>query len=120
MEKKIDLNLIMKLIISILGFILFTACERRNRQDSNIESPFSVVIKLQSAEALLQFDKAKKYIDIESVYSKYIEDSTKTAEDIWKDYLNFNYSISSSSPKFTNVFKYYNYRSNGKKLVAFI
>lgn len=70
------------------------------------ESPLAAVIKLISAEALADFDEAKKYIDVNKVYSGNVD--TLTPEQAWKDQVMFFYNMSRDK-KFTNVFKYYNF-----------
>ena len=66
----------------------------------------TTVIKLQSAEALMNFDEAEKYINVEKVYSKYSESNNPKEE--WKKMLTFLYNIGGTN-KFTNQFKYFNY-----------
>jgi hypothetical protein len=73
---------------------------------TQIESPLAIVIKLISAESLANFDEAKKYIDVEKVYSNNID--TLSAEQAWKNQVLFFYNIGKDK-KFTNNFKYYNY-----------
>jgi len=70
------------------------------------ESPLAVVIKLISAESFANFDKAKEYIDLESVYSNHPD--TLSAEQAWKNQVTFFYNLAKDN-KFTNNFKYYNY-----------
>lgn len=71
-----------------------------------IESPLVTVIKLISAESLADFDEAKKFIDLEKVYSNHPD--TLSAEQAWKNQVLFFYNISKDK-KFTNNFKYYDY-----------
>lgn len=77
-----------------------------NNKTSQIESPLAIVIKLISAESLADFEEAKKYIDLEKVYSNNID--TLTAEQAWENQVLFFYNIGKDK-KFTNTFKYYNY-----------
>jgi hypothetical protein len=71
-----------------------------------IESPLTTVIKLISAESFADFEEAKKYIDIEKVYSGHTD--TLSADQAWKNQVLFFYNIGKDR-KFTNNFKYYNY-----------
>jgi hypothetical protein len=70
------------------------------------ETPIITVIKLQSSEALLNFDEAKKYIDIEEVFGKNPE--SKNPQEEWKEMVTFFYNLGNNK-KFTNQFKYFNY-----------
>lgn len=90
------------LIAYIIFFII--SCKSNNLIK---ESPLACVIKLHSAEESLSFEIAKKYIDIEKVYEALVT-KNKTAEDIWKEYIRFNYSIGKSK-KFTNKFLYHKF-----------
>jgi len=95
-----------KLIVILLLVIL--ACGKATVDNSLImESPLSSVVKLISAESLGNIDEAKKYINIERVYSKHIND-TLNAESLWREQVKFK-STENNSSKFTNQFKYYNY-----------
>jgi len=87
------------------------------------ESPLACVIKLHSAEESLSFEIAKKYIDIRKVYGT-LDTNNKSAEDIWKEYLSFNYSLGTSK-KFINKFLYHKYkiiekRDKNRSFVEFI
>jgi lipoate synthase len=74
------------------------------------DSPLVSVIKLISSESLGNIDVAKKYIDIESVYSEHINDSINYVE-LYEKQVKFKSNIDKSG-KFTNQFKYYKYNIN--------
>jgi hypothetical protein len=86
-----------------LVLMILVSC---NSKMTQIESPLAIVIKLISAESLANFDEAKKYIDVEKVYSNGID--TLSAEQAWKNQVLFFCNIGKDK-KFTNNFKYYNY-----------
>lgn len=67
------------------------------------ETPFMVVVKLNAAQEILDFDKAKQYIDIKAVFSKYPESVNPEKE--WKELLRFQYTLGEDK-KFTNSFNY--------------
>ena len=84
--------------------LLSISCKKQNV--SMKETPIITVIKLQSSEALLNFDEAKKYIDIEEVFGKNPE--SKNPQEEWKEMVTFFYNLGNNK-KFTNQFKYFNY-----------
>ncbi len=94
----------MKNLIIILLVVLSLSC---NGQDVNMkDTPIITVIKLQSSEVLLNFDEAKRYIDVEKVYGKNPE--SKDPQEEWKEMVTFFYNIGTNK-KFTNQFKYFDY-----------
>lgn len=70
------------------------------------QSPIVTVIKLQSAEALMNFEEAKKYIDLNRVFEENPE--SHDVEKEWKEMVTFFYNVGNDK-KFTNQFKYFNY-----------
>ncbi|MCX6206176.1 MAG: hypothetical protein NTZ19_07995 [Bacteroidetes bacterium] len=92
-----------KSIFFSLVLMVLVSC---NSKMTQLESPLAIVIKLISAESLANFEEAKKYIDIEKVYSSNID--TLSAEQAWKNKTLFFYNIGKDK-KFSNNFKYYNY-----------
>ncbi|RNL88555.1 hypothetical protein ED312_08590 [Sinomicrobium pectinilyticum] len=89
----------------ILLFVLSVSC---NGQDNNMkDTPLVTVIKLQSSEALLNFDEAKQYMDIEKVFGENPE-SKKSPQEEWKEMVTFFYNLGGNK-KFTNQFKYFDY-----------
>jgi hypothetical protein len=64
------------------------------------------VMKLQSAEAEMKFEEAKKYIDVASVFRNY--PNSQDPEREWRESVTFFYNIGNTK-KFTNRFRYYNY-----------
>ena len=91
-----------KYILFLSIFLTFMSCNKNED-----ESLLAIVIKLNSAESLGNFNEATKYIDIDKVYSKYVKDG-KSANEIWREYVMFTYNLSQDN-KFTNTFKYYQY-----------
>ena len=90
----------------IIVFLLFLTVSCRSQNDVMKNTPIVTVIKLQSSEALLNFDEAKRYIDIEKVYGKNPE--SKNPQEEWKEMIAFFYNLGNDK-KFTNQFKYFNY-----------
>jgi len=110
----------MKYIIIIIAVITSIGCNRQKQEVK--EKPLIAVIKLQSAEANLNFEEAKKYIDVKSVFGKHPE--SKNPEKEWKDMVSFFYNLGNNK-KFTSQFKYYNYDitesvDNSKARISFI
>jgi hypothetical protein len=91
---------------SIFFSLVSMALVSCNSKMTQMESPLVIVIKLISAESLANFDEAKKYIDVNKVYSSSID--TLSAEQAWKNQVLFFYNIGNDK-KFTNNFKYYNF-----------
>lgn len=94
----------MKTQLIIASIFLLVSCNTK----TDMESPLVTVIKLNSAESLADFEEARKYIDVEKVYTKNIQ-GNKSPEQAWKEYVQFSYDLGQDK-KFTNAFKYYNYR----------
>ncbi|MFT3823039.1 MAG: hypothetical protein QM731_03930 [Chitinophagaceae bacterium] len=82
---------------------MFISCRSENYQ---IDSPLATVVKLICAESFADFDEAKKYIDVEKVYSGYSD--TLSPEQMWKSQVVFFYNMGKDK-KFTERFKYFNY-----------
>jgi hypothetical protein len=91
---------------SILFSLVLIASISCNNKMLQTESPLAIVIKLISAESLANFDEAKKYIDLDKVYSNHTD--TLSAEQAWRSQVLFFYNIGKDK-KFTHNFKYYNY-----------
>jgi len=100
--------MLMKVILAIsaVSLFLFQSCKNEQKL-KDIESPLTAVIKMHSAEQLLEFEEAKKYVDVNKIYKDPTNDSM-TAEDVWKSMLVSENNLSNSR-KFTNQFKYFNY-----------
>ncbi|MBP2832611.1 hypothetical protein J8281_10485 [Aquimarina sp. U1-2] len=92
----------MKYIIIMIAIITSLACNKQKVK----ERPLTTVIKLQSAESILNFEEAKKYIDVKAVFEKY--PGSKNPEKEWKEMVSFFYNLGNNK-KFTSQFKYYNY-----------
>ncbi len=92
----------------ILLFLLASCYIGCKGQDKMMEeTPLVSVIKLKSAEAVLNFEEAKKYIDLDKVFEKSPE--PRDVEKQWKEMVTFLYNLGNDK-KFTNQFKYFNYR----------
>lgn len=98
------------LILFTLGFTIFSCSQKPEKNNPNMESPLATVVKLESAEAIRDYDAARKLIDVEKVYSKIARESNKTPESVWKEFVEFNSSIGNSSPKFTTSFPFHKYK----------
>lgn len=94
----------MKAIVIMLT-VLFACSTNAGLVDN--DTPLMVVIKLQSAEAQLNFDIAKKYVNVEKVYNDF--PGELDAEEKWKEIQKF-YSTIGKSKKFTNQIAYFKYR----------
>ena len=91
-----------KYYIGLIIICLSMTCNNENKANS----PLAVVIKLQAAETLADFEEARKYIDIEKVFSN--QPDSVNPEVAWKESVMFFYNLGQNK-KFTNVFKYYKY-----------
>lgn len=106
-----------KYYIGVIILVFLMACN----SDYKENSPLAIVIKLKAAETLADFEEAKKYIDIEKVFSNHPD--SVNPEVAWKEYVMFFYNLGKDK-KFTNVFKYYKYDiretiANNKATVSF-
>lgn len=99
---------------------IYAADNGTNMQDVRVnkETPFMALVKLKSLESKLDFQRAKKYIDVACVYSKYEEDISgkkseidpKSAESEWKENLTKIYNLGHTK-KFQNfhITNFYDY-----------
>lgn len=78
------------------------------KQESVNSTPFAVVVKYISAENFVDTLEAKRYININKVYSKYIDKENPTANKVWRNQILFNQGLNNDK-KFTNHFKFSNY-----------
>ncbi len=87
-----------------LFFLLFVSscCVDETAQN---RSPLISVIKLLDAEQTVDIETAKKYIDVDQVYTKL---GSKTPQEDWEKFIRFQYNLGQDN-KFTNVFPYRNY-----------
>ncbi len=84
--------------------MIFTCC--CEKKQLNNETPFMAIVKLLSAEQTLNFEEARKYIDVNQVYSKYPESRNPEME--WMELLRSNYNLG-KDPKFSNSINFYKY-----------
>ncbi len=94
------------LLIVVIIFAFFS-CQKEKKCNVGL-SPFGVVVKFISSESTLDTIEAKKYIDIEKVYKKYVDNKNLTSYQVWKNKLEFTNNLSKDK-KFTNQFKFHNY-----------
>ena len=87
-------------------FLIASSVSCKGQYSNMGDTPLVTVIKLQSAEALLNFEEAKKYIDLEKVFEENPESNDVEKE--WKEMLTFFHNIGKDK-KFTNQLKYFNY-----------
>lgn len=92
--------------VLIFLIIIFVSCESK-RENFITGTPLESVIKLQSAESLLNFEEAKKYIDLKKVFKDNPESADVEKE--WKEMITFFYNLGKDK-KFTNQFEYYDYK----------
>ena len=84
----------------ILLIVLSVSCKE---QDNDMkDTPTVTVVKLKSAEALMNFEEAKKYIDLQKVFKENPE--PQNVEKEWKEVVALFYNMGNDK-KFTNQFK---------------
>src|ERR1700759_4244877 len=71
-------------LLLVVIMVLLVCC--RIRKMETLNSPLVTVIKVHAAEALLDFDEAKKYEDVNKIY-KDLADSNASPEDCWRNYM---------------------------------
>jgi tRNA A37 methylthiotransferase MiaB len=107
---------------SFLILLIICSCQKEKNKDIN-KSPFGIVVKFITAESFMDTIEAKKYINIERVYSKFIDKENTTAQKVWESKLMFSYNLSRDK-KFTNHFGFYEYEfeetmNNDKSSILF-
>lgn len=88
--------------------MLLTLLISCNNKVLKVNSPLVSIIKLQSSEALGDFNEAKKYQDIDKLYGEYAKEVSTTPIRYWMDYVASNNKLGRDN-KFTNQIKYFNY-----------
>ncbi len=86
-------------------FLIISCVNREGMNHKN--SPLAIVIKLQTAEFLMDYKEAKNYIDINSVYSGKNSIENLSPEQAWVEMVSFMSNF--TDKKFTRYFKYYDY-----------
>ena len=86
----------MKYALLLLAIVTMQLVNCRNRKMETSNSPLVTVIKLNAAEALLDFTEAKKYEDINKIY-KDPSNSEANPEEIWREYITSLYNMGKSS-----------------------
>lgn len=92
-----------KLVLIVAILLSLSSCSTQRKFEV-----LSTVIKLQSAESMNNLEEAQKYIDVDKTYNKISMKEGKPAFQLWKEYLNFSYSLAQDK-KFTNNFAYFEY-----------
>ena len=102
-------------IIVVLCIIIYLLCMHRNYSkqiilDKENETPFMVVAKLNSAEATLNFEKGKNFIDLEKVYPEAFENG-ETPQELWMRICKRRISSGGVGKKNADrrIFKYYDF-----------
>lgn len=106
MEMQIKNNVFRILLVPLL----FISCNQMENDKNIIDSPLAIVVKFESAQSFRDYETAKQFFNLESVYGKLAEKSNINVEEMWKQFVEFNYSMGNSSSKFTNCFPYHNYK----------
>jgi hypothetical protein len=88
-----------------LVLILLMSC---NNKISRVNSPLASIIKIQSSEALGDFNEAKRYQNINKLYGEYGKEFSISPEKYWIDYVVANNKLARDK-KITNQVKYFNY-----------
>jgi hypothetical protein len=91
-------------------FVLLTmiACNKNHsKMAGQRESPLAIVVKLISAESMGYPEVAKRYIDVNQVYSKHVPDSINY-DTLFTEHVKIMSSTTNSN-KMSNHFKYFNY-----------
>lgn len=88
----------------VLCTITMMSCSRNNI----VNSPFLTVLNYISAASFNDTTEAERYIDIEKVFTPYIDDHNVTARQAWINLLKFQYSLGKDK-KFINQFPFYKY-----------
>lgn len=113
----------MKASLILLAVFTLFSCQVENKRGID-GSPLAVVVKFISAESFRDTIEAKKHLNLDKVYSKFIDNENKTANEVWKSKLRFEYALSNDN-KFTNHFNFSKYTfneviENNKSRVVFI
>lgn len=74
-----------------------------------VDSPFAVVVKLESAEFLKEYDRAERYIDVEAVYSGIAQREGISPDSLWRLVVEGRIRLGESSRKFTGRFSFHRY-----------
>lgn len=96
------------LVLLPLTLLLASCGEQQDRVF--MESPLAIVVKLEASEACGNYEAARNFIDVEKVYSAIANKEGKTSEEIWKEFVEFNYSLGRSSKAFTSCLPFYKYK----------
>lgn len=92
--------------------MVILSCKKEIKETRDVNrSPLVIVVKFITAESFLDTIEAKKYIDIESVYGRFIDKENSSAFKAWESKLMFGHNLSKDK-KFTNHFDFYNYDFN--------
>ena len=98
----------MKSIILLFASTIFVLLSCQNKKMQTLNSPLVSVIKLNTSEVAMNFEEAKKYQDINKIYSKYLDSNNTNPEDVWKGKITFSYNLAKDK-KFTNQWEYFDY-----------
>ena len=90
----------------VIAFIFFSCGENT----SKLSCPTVTIIKLESALFFNDYEAARSFIDLNSVYGEIAKTENTTVDSIWFRVLNFNNSIGNSSPKFRSLLPFHKYR----------
>jgi hypothetical protein len=74
-----------------------------------VESPFAVVVKLESAEFMKEYDAARQFIDVNAVYSGLARHEGITSDSLWRLIVESKFRLGESSRKFTSQFCVHRY-----------
>ena len=101
-----QIDMIINRALFLILIVIQFSCNNKSIFKAN--SPLVSIVSLNSAEALEDFNEAKKYQDVDLLYGQYAKESSITAEKYWMNFVKENNKLASDR-KFTNQFKYYNY-----------
>ncbi len=91
------------IIVLIIESVFLFSCRK---SITNVDTPFMTVVKLLASEQNLNYDEARKYIDVNLVYSAYPNSIDPAKE--WKELLLFNNNLAKDH-KFSNSIDFSKY-----------
>lgn len=93
-----------------IGIIVLIFCScNENKIDKGNRNPITSVIKLESAQLFNDYEIAREFIDLTSVYGEIARIENTKVDSIWFRAINFNNSLGNSSSKFRPLLPFHKY-----------